>query len=247
MVNHMQEPLIADIEFIEDPEITRARLEKIKTELSDLAEEYLPLMAYTVLLDAAINHLQDSRDKMFYFPIPWETDTGLPSQPSLIADARHYCRVNNLSETTGIIVDSFAEWRLFKEQKIFCCCGKGSVISRERIVPIEIVIHHPVNIDREARTIEIEQLVGIRSTDRDHVENHYNLRRNSRVNSDISIIGISPVRVKLPTWELLSPREEYNERFDMLGSTEEHANQFDLNSFRKMFTDMCRKAISRPA
>src|SRR3990167_1555340 len=221
------------IEFIEDPEITQARLEKIKLALSDLAEKHLPLMAYAVLLDAAINNLRHGKNKMFYFPIPWETDTGLPSQPSLIADARHYCRVTNLSETTGIIVDSFAEWRLFKEQKIFCCCGKGSVISRERIVPIEIVIHHPISVDRETHTLEIKQLVGIRSTDRDHIENHYDLRRDSRVNSDISIIKTGFVKIDLTNFQLLAQEEN-------------SAKQFDLNSFRKMFTDMCHNAICRP-
>ncbi|MDP3792275.1 MAG: hypothetical protein Q8Q89_00955 [bacterium] len=221
------------VEFIEDPEITQARLEKIKLSLSDLAEEHMPFMAYLVLLDAVINHLRNSLNKMFYFPIPWETDTGLPSQPSLIADARHYCRVANLSETTGVIVDSFAEWRLFKEQKVFCCCGKGSVISRERIVPIEIVIHHPVSIDREAHTLEIKQLVGIRSTDRDHIENHYDLRLDSRVNSDISIIKTGFVKIDLANFKLIAQEEN-------------SAKQFDLSSFRNIFTSMYHKATLRP-
>ena len=221
------------VEFVEDPEITQARLEKIKLSLSYLAEKHLPLMAYTVLLDAAINNIRHGKNKMFYFPIPWEIDIGLPSQPSLIADARHYCRVNNLSETTGIIVDSFAEWRLFKEQKIFCCCGKGSVISRERIVPIEIVLHHPISIDREAYTIEIKQLVGIRSTDRDHIENHYDLRRDSRVNSDISIIKTGFVKIDLVNSQLIA-QEENSEK------------KFDLSSLRKMFINMCHEAICRP-
>src|SRR3989344_4531723 len=221
------------LEFIEDPEVIQARLEKIKLSLSILAKKHLPLLAYTVLLEAAINNILRRNNKMFYFPIPWETDMGLPSQPSLIADARHYCRVNNLSETSGIIVDSFAEWRLFKEQKIFCCCGKGSVISRERIVPIEIVLHHPISIDREAYTIEIKQLVGIRSTDRDHIENHYDLRRDSRVNSDISIIKTGFVKIDLTNFQLVAQEEN-------------SAKQFDLSSFRKMFINMCHEAICRP-
>ena len=222
------------LEFIEDPEVIQARLEKIKLSLSILAKKHLPLLAYTVLLEAAINNILRRNNKMFYFPIPWETDTGLPSQPSLIADARHYCRVNNLSETTGIIVDSFAEWRLFKEEKIFCCCGKGSAISRERIVSFEIVIHHPINIDREAQILEIKQLIGIKSTDRDHIENHYNLRRDSRVNGDISIIKTGFVKIDLMNFQLVAQEEN-------------SAEQFDLNSFKKIFTDMCRKAIYEPA
>lgn len=215
------------VEFLEDPKNIIARLQNIKSALSDLAEKHMPLMAYAVLLGAAINHLTHGQNKMFYFPIPWEVDPGLPSHPSLIADARHYCRSNNLSHTTGIIVDSFAEWRLFQQQRIFCCCGKGSVASRERIVPIEIVIHHPINIDREAKTLEIKQLVGIRSTDRDHIENHYDLRRDSRVNSDISIIKTGFVKIDLANFQLLAQAEN-------------SAKQFDLNFFRKMFGDMCR-------
>lgn len=221
------------VEFIEDPETTNARLIEIKSGLSDLAEKHMPLMAYTVLLDAAVNHLAHSQNKMFYFPIPWEIETSLPSHPSLIADARHYCRSNNLSDTTGIIVDSFAEWRLFRQQRIFCCCGKGSIISRERIVPIEIVIHHPISIDRESNTLEIKQLVGIRSADRDHIENHYSLRRDSLVDHNISIINSSYVKINIDNLELLASGEEY-------------AQQFDVNFFKKIFTELCQNALSRP-
>lgn len=222
------------IEFIEDPKLALARLQKIKSALSDLAKEHMPIMAYAILLDAAINHLKHGQNKMFYFPIPWEKDAGLPSRPSLVADARHYCQTDNLSEITKLIVGSFAEWRLFQREKIFCCCGKDSTVSRERIVPIEIVIHHPINIYRELNILEIKQLVGIRSADRDHIENHYDLRRDSRVNSDISIIKTGFVRIDLANFELME-------------QTENSAKQFDLGSFRKMFTDMCHKAISGPA
>lgn len=221
------------VEFIEDPETTIARLQKIKSGLSDLAEKHMPFMAYTVLLGAAINHLTHSQNKMFYFPIPWEVDTGLPSHPSLIADARHYCRSNNLSNTIGIIVDSFAEWRIFQQQRIFCCCGKGSVISRERIVPTEIVIHHPIHIDREAKTLEIKQLVGIRSTDRDHIEHHYSLRRDSRVNHHISIISSAFATIEIENLKLRKRGEE-------------HAKQFDVNFFRKIFDEFCQNTLIRP-
>ena len=221
------------IEFLKDRSTALARLRKTRLALLDLSKEYLPIMAYAVLLDAAISNLERGQNKMFYFPIPWETDTGLPSHPSLVADARHYCKTNDLADTAGLIVDSFAEWRVFRRQKIFCCCGKGSANFRERFVPIEIVIHHPVNIDCGSRVLEIKQLVGIKSTDRDHVENHYNLRRDSRVNNDISIIGSGFVKLNIPDFELTVSGEEYTE-------------QFEIDIFKKMFTEYCEQAFLRP-
>lgn len=214
------------VEFIENPEIVRARLQKIQSALAELAKEHLPIMAYGILIDAAINHLEQGQNKMFYFPIPWEKDTGLPSHPSLIADARHYCRNNNTTETKGLIVDSFAEWRLFQKTSIFCCCGKGSVCSRERIVPIEIVIHHPIHADGKANILEIKQLVGIKTADRDHTENHYDLRQDSRVNSNISIVSTSSAKISLTDFQLME-------------QTKNHAKQFDFNCFRKIFTEIC--------
>lgn len=215
------------VKFVENPEIVRARLQKVRLTLAELAKEHLSVMAYGVLLDTAIKHLEQDQNKMFYFPIPWEKDTGLPSHPSLIADARHYCQNNNLSDTAGVIVDSFAEWRLFKEQKILCCCGKGSVVSQERIVPIEIVIHHPIHADGEANILEIKQLVGIKSADRNHIENHYDLRQDSRVNSNISIVSTSSVKINLTDFQLMA-------------RSENNAKQFNFNCFRKIFTEMCR-------
>ncbi|MBI4160639.1 MAG: hypothetical protein HY506_01915 [Candidatus Yanofskybacteria bacterium] len=221
------------LEFIEDPEITQARLQKIKSALSGLAEDHMPVMAYIILLDAAINHLGRSQNKMFYFPIPWEKDTGLPSHPSLIADARHYCQTNGLSDTAGVIVNSFTEWQAFRKQNIFCCCGKGSAVSRERMVLIEIVIHHPIIIDRESNIFEIKQLVGIRATDRDHIENHYNLRRDSRVDNNISIIGTASSRIAVEDLKLYTSKEEY-------------AEQFDVGAFKKIFAGLCRNTSARP-
>jgi hypothetical protein len=194
----------------------------------------LPFIAYDVLLYAAIAHLTKGRNKMFYFPIPWEKSSSWPSHPSLVADARSYCRSIASDDSIGLIVDSFAEWRLFQSQKILCCCGKGSAFSRERIVPIEIVIHHPVNMDRGSQTIEIKQLVGIRSDDRDHIENHYNLRRDSRVNRDISIIGTSLAKVN-------------SANFELIASSEEYAEQFNTVLFTKVFGELCQKVISQPA
>lgn len=231
----MQESLIVRVGFIEDPKIAQNRLEKIKLAISDLvAEKHKPLMAYAVLLGAAINHLTHGLNKMFYFPIPWDIGLGWPSHPSLVADARSYCR-SIASDPIGLIVDSFAEWRLFQSQEKLCCCGKGYFfLKRERIVPIEIVIHHPVNIDQGSRTIEIKQLIGIRSNDRDHIENHYDLRRDSRVNSDISIIGTSSVKFSLVNFELIASSEEY-------------AEQFNTIFFTKVFGELCKKAIFLPA
>lgn len=231
----IQQKLTTDtsVEFIEDPEAIIAKLRKIKLALSDSAKKHRPVMAYDVLLKAFINNLALNQSRMFYFPIPWEVDVDLPSHPSLIADARHYCQSNNLSDTTGVVVDSFAEWRLFKQQNIFCCCGKNSTISRERTIPIGIMLHHSLGIDHKSHTLEIKQLIGIRSTDRNHIENHYNLHRNSRVNDDISIIGTYSTVVDLGSFELMACKEEY-------------AKQFDTDLFVKMFADLCR-GIPPPA
>lgn len=231
----IQKPTIdTSLEFIENPEILIARLHKIKSKLSNRVGGYVPIRAYITLLDAAICHLKCGQNKILYFPIPWETDTGLPSHPSLVADARHYCRAHHLDAAAGVIVGSFAEWQIFQRQKIFCCCGKSSVIYRERTVPIEIVMHHPVIVDRKSGTLEIKQLVGIRSTDRDHIENHYDLRRDSRVDDNISIIRTASVQVGVSDFKLQTFGEE-------------SAKQFDSQQFNKIFTELCQNAFTRPS
>jgi hypothetical protein len=210
--------LAMDGEFIEDPGVVIAKLQTIRSRLSDLSSSHPPIMAYCVLLDAVIKGLNKKQNEMFYFPIPWEKDTGWPSHPSLVADA--------ISYQANLILDSFASWSVLKNQNIFCCCGKHRVFSRERFVPIEIVLHHSVVMERERRIIEIKQLIGIKSKDQDHVESHYDLRRNSKVDENISIIGGSFARIDMQTFELLASGEQYS-------------RQFAADIFKKLFIDLC--------
>lgn len=219
-----------NVEFVEDREVAAKKLQKIKTGLSYLNGKYLPATAYAVLLDIAIRDLTPGKNSLFYFPIPWEKDTGFPSHPSLVADARHYCQTNNSDESTNLIVNSFAGWQMFWKKKVFCCCGKGRVGRLERFVPIEIVIHHPIHIDRESNCLTVKQLVGIKSADRDHIEKHYNLRRESRVDKNISIVRTDSVKIALPGFELIE-------------NDEECSDQFDADIFKSEFGILCKTAL----
>ena len=211
------------IEFIIDYPVIEAKLKKIKSTLTGLTKTHLPILAYTVLLDAALSNIRQASQQLFCLPFPWEVTIDFPSHPTLIADARHFCQTAQLAEKNGIIVDSFAQWRLFKKQEIFCCCGRAT---RGRTVPIEIVIHHPVRIDRSSRTLEIKQLIGIRSADQQHIEGHYNLHKASRVDHNISIIRSSTLLLSFPAFQLLS-------------KVESGAQQFNLPIFEKMFVALC--------
>lgn len=179
-------------------------------------------MAYRILLDRSICHLTDGKNQIFYFPIPWERDTGFPSHPSLVADARHYCRINNTNEASDLMVNSFAGWQTFWRQKIFCCCG-----GRSRFVDVEIVVHHHLKIDGESQALEVKQMAGIKSADRAHIEKHYKLRRESRVDKNISIVRTDAVKIGIPNLGFIEASEECSE-------------QFDSDIFKKEFAKVCK-------
>lgn len=96
-----------NVEFVEGCEIAAEKLHKIKAGLSYLKGKYLPATAYALLLDIAIRNLTPNKNSLFYFPIPWDKDTGFPSHPSLVADAKHFCESEKFGETAKMIIDSF--------------------------------------------------------------------------------------------------------------------------------------------
>lgn len=212
------------VELIENREVAAERLRNIKNGLSYLADKYLPARAYTALLDVSVNGLMRQKNHLFYFPIPWDRNTGFPSHPSLVADAKHFCSLGNFGEAVNLIIGSFAGWQTFWKQKKFCSCG-----GKNRYVDLEIVVHHPVKLDTDSRTIEIKGLAGIKSSDRPHIEKHYKLRRESRVDKNISIVRTEFIKLDIPSFVVLERSEECSE-------------QFDSDIFTREFAKVCKTA-----
>lgn len=144
----------------------------------------------TLLLKAQMKVLGYLNDQHVNCPVPWDKRTGLPSHPSMIADAQKYVKFFQCSAGFKSVLDSFLGWSLFAEEKLLCCCG-GSLL-KPRNVSFDVMLNHALRADRIGYDyfLVVKQLVGVRCNNKGHLKNHYNFGKMSQVMDDLSMIFI---------------------------------------------------------
>lgn len=144
-----------------------------------------------LLLKAQLKVLEYLNDQYLNCPTPWDKRTGLPSHPSMVADAQKYSKFSQCSEGLKSVLDSFFGWSLFAREELLCCCG-GSLL-KPRKVSFDIMLNHALRVDQINNDyfLVVKKLVGVRCSNKGHLKNHYNFGRMSRVIDDLSMIFVA--------------------------------------------------------
>src|SRR3989344_3697608 len=144
-----------------------------------------------LLLKAQMKVLEYLNDQHLNCLVPWDKRTGLPSHPSMVADAQKYAKFFQCSDGLKSVLNSFFGWSLFAEEKLICCCG-GSLL-KPRDVSFSIMLNHSLKVDKIGADyfLVVKQLVGVRCNNKGHLKNHYNFGKMSQVLDDLSIIFIT--------------------------------------------------------
>lgn len=176
----------------------------------------------TLLLKAQLKVLGYLNDKNFNCHVPWDKRTGLPSHPSMIADAQKYSKFFQCSESLKSILNSFLGWSLFAKEVLLCCCG-GSLLKPRR-VSFDVMLNHTLRVDQIGIDyfLVVKQLVGVRCGDRGHLKNHYNFGKMSRVIDDLSMIFVAEVGFSLKSGQI-----------DYRFISSQKADQFNLEEFSR--------------
>jgi len=177
---------------------------------------------FIVALKAQFKVLEYLNDQHLNCSIPWDKRTGLPSHPSMIADAQKYTKFFQCSEGLKSVLDSLLGWSFFAKEELLCCCG-GSLL-KPRNVSFDVMLNHSFRIDYTDDNfyLVVKQLVGIRCSNKGHLKNHYNFGKMSRVTDDLSMILISEGGL----------RKYHEEIFSRFYLTQK-ADQFNLEEFSR--------------
>jgi len=144
---------------------------KLKKELSKQeASKVLPSFAFYILLRAEMEVLLYLNDENLNCQVPWndwDMKVGLPSIPSMIADARKH----RTAEESFLyaLLHSFFSWTVFARETLDCSHGSGP----KREVKDDIMMNYVLSSEDNA--LVIKQLVGVKSDDLSHLEHHYDL------------------------------------------------------------------------
>ncbi|OGZ97693.1 MAG: hypothetical protein A3I44_02270 [Candidatus Sungbacteria bacterium RIFCSPLOWO2_02_FULL_51_17] len=131
--------------------------------------------------------------------VPWDPKTGLPSHPSLTADARTCAdEEKDISPGLRALLGSFSGWSVFAKETFRCACGGGMTL---REIPLEIVVHTALGTgtayaDRKA--LAMTTFIGIRSQVSSHLDHHYAMSSPSNAAGDIRIVNFTNALVFPP-------------------------------------------------
>lgn len=175
--------------------------------------------ALLILLSAFIAQyytIKKLNDEVINCCVPWDQRTGLPTHSTIIADAQKFCELFRPPPFLELILCSLFQWTLFTRQEFKCCCGRGW---KMRTITIEIMINFFIGVTE--KDLVIKQIVGIKSDDRKHLQEHYDRKRGSRTFNDLVIVGEEVSAVCM----------EENRRFLQFYSSW-YSNQFAYQEFR---------------
>jgi len=201
--------------------------------LKSILESGLPANCSTIgnaisaILKAQVKVLEYLNDRHLNCPVPWDKRTGLPSHPSMVADAQKYVKFFQCSEDLKSVLNSFFGWSLFAEEKLICCCG-GSLL-KPRNVSFDVMLNHALRVEQIDGDyfLVVKQLVGVRCSNRGHLKNHYNFGKMSHVMDDLSMIFIDEAGFSLKS-----------NRIDYRFISSQKADQFNFEEFSRRIASL---------
>ena len=210
LVKAENKPALPDIlvEWLE-PEESRTRLQEVLRKLSSphgirwqdrtfyKAESESPeSLAEALLKFLFLSHLelvQRINSKGLTVKIPWDGMLKLPSLPTLAADARAFAVLCTLpNKTAAVLAKSFSGWETFSEETMNCACGSSMKLKK---VPIRIMT--TTIVKSEENSMFLKNLVGVRTEELPHLNNHYSFSEESEDDPMIRVIHKVEARIRL--------------------------------------------------
>ncbi|MBI2057514.1 MAG: hypothetical protein HYT63_00820 [Candidatus Yanofskybacteria bacterium] len=150
----------------------------------------------------------------------------LPSYSPMLADLVSYCSKFEPEPMLKAVLDSFSGWAVLAVQKFEDCRCNGDPITLE----LKIRAHHSHEI-KDGKFI-IEQLLGIESENKEHLQKHYGgFSQKSNADENIVVVAVSRASIKLDG--------EYGHDWHELKIEEEkHSDQIDINAWRHVLENL---------
>lgn len=189
------------------------KLRKILVKESMLA--FLPAWCFLLAIKGEIRTWLAINSERLNSPVVWDTETSLPSHPSLAADAKSsadYLGENDL--LLKLILQSFSGWTPFCEETIQCACGGHGF--KKRNVGYGIFVKH--DLLKDGSSLNVRQMVAIQSEDADFLDKHFSwkaenvgLQNSVIVYSSKNRVAVGGAKgVEIANLETKSASEFYN-------------------------------------
>jgi len=177
-----------------DPFEAVTRIKNIVEAIASSGNSSLALKAYAIALQAQADVLPVlNSNPLLISRVYFEEAFNLPSYSSMSADLISYCRKLEPKAMLKAVLDSFSGWAILGIQKFEGCRCSGDPVNLE----LKIRAHHSHEI-KDGKFF-VEQLLGIESENKEHLEKHYNgfSRKSVASENNIQIVSISRASIKI--------------------------------------------------
>lgn len=169
--------------------------------------------ALLILLIAHYKVVEELNNDVFRCRVPWNKETGLPSCPTLIADAESFIKLFNANEEVTKIIHSFLGWSLFAKEQKECVNFKNLNLHS---VNLSIMTHY--TMEEKSDKIFFEQLVGIKTNNTSHLHYYYDSASPSKaikkliiVSRTVAIISTGNNQLSLSLFQKQKTANQFNQ------------------------------------
>lgn len=114
--------------------------------------------------------------------VAWDENTGMPSHPTLMADANFWGKRTRGKESA--LLQSFGEWAVWKQEPFNCSCGRFRRGARK--IEVEIMLRHDLAVLGDI--LILYQAAAVRSSDKGHLNHHYERELARRSDGDMTVV-----------------------------------------------------------
>lgn len=147
--------------------ISEGLREKIISPWYDYPAWYACLHLY-LLLKSQMRFLERVNSEDISCDVAWNTVTGFPSHPSLLADVKKFLTLEKCPPLQRPLIGSYERWMPFSRERTTCACGP---LMKERGVQVYVLLRS--NLRREDTYLRMWHYIGARSRDMDHLRFHF--------------------------------------------------------------------------
>lgn len=197
---------------------------------SEAGSASLALKAYSIALRAQSAVLQVlNANPELVSKVHFDNVSGLPSYSIMAADLISCCKKFEPEPVLKAVLDSFSGWAVLGTQKLEGCrCGSEPVD-----IELKIRVHHSHEIKDDK--FFIEQLLGVESENKEHLEKHYGgFNQKSNAGENILIVAVSRASI------ILAGKDEcaQSSRYEFKIEEEKQSDEVDISIWKNILENL---------
>jgi len=139
--------------------------------------EFLPLWCFWAGLRGEAKVLGEINSEYLNSPLAWDTETNLPSHPSLVADAKKSCDfLRDSHPRLKAVLSSFSGWAFLEEETVECGCYISSFKKPDEEnnkIDVKQLFYLFHGLKKNGGELRVRQMLAVSADNKAHLAGHF--------------------------------------------------------------------------